>query len=704
MKNEGFTLVELLAVILILAFIAIIAVPIVLNIITEAKIKSLKISTSEYIRAVNTSLINEEVFNNVKDGLYTITDNGKKIVLGDKEIFINYDGRGLKSGLLLIENSKVKRVLKGLIDDYYARVTDEDIEILKNLNESTLVDGLTFNANIKTLVGDELGDKTYFRDVVDTKVKKIIFLQDSVLPESLTKEDLENFKHIKVSTDKSEYETNAYYDEVNQAIYVYSDGYISCPTDLRWIFSNFQGIEEIELNLIDTSKVTNMISMFQDCNLLKDINLIGINTSNVTDFGSMFRGCSGLTELDLSNFNTNSARSIGGMFSNCSSLEELNLSNFNTTQVTNMGGAWDTGVFSGCTNLKKIILGEKFDTSKATDMHRMFESCTNLKEIKGLENFDTHLVTNMYNMFYGCNSLTNLDLSKWNTSKVLSMEAMFRNCINLKEIKGIENFSTSEVTRMDSMFYNCSSLTKLDVSHFDTSRVENMSSMFEGCSSLTILDTSSFDTSSVKNMWAMFRNCSSLKEIKGIENFNTSKVENMCGMFNSCSSLEYLDLSKWDTRNVTGINHFNTGGSIFQNCTNLKSIKFGENCTFEKVIYMTSMFNGCTNLSEIVGLEYFNTSIAIEMGGMFYNCSSLTKLDVSHFDTSKVTFMRNMFSNCTSLTELDLRSFDTHSATDYGMFWGCTNLSVVKVTTGKWNLPDSLLSGTKAKEYTYFDL
>ena len=67
MKNEGFTLVELLAVLLILAFIAIIAVPQILNLIEQSKIRSLKLSTESYIRAVNTSLINEEVFNNVND-------------------------------------------------------------------------------------------------------------------------------------------------------------------------------------------------------------------------------------------------------------------------------------------------------------------------------------------------------------------------------------------------------------------------------------------------------------------------------------------------------------------------------------------------------------------------------------------------------------------------------------------------------------
>ena len=59
--KKGFTLVELLAVITILAIIAIIATPTVLNIIEESKIESLKVSTSEYIKAVNVSIMNEQI-------------------------------------------------------------------------------------------------------------------------------------------------------------------------------------------------------------------------------------------------------------------------------------------------------------------------------------------------------------------------------------------------------------------------------------------------------------------------------------------------------------------------------------------------------------------------------------------------------------------------------------------------------------------
>ncbi len=546
MKNEGFTLVELLAVLLILAFIALIAVPQILNLIEDSKIRSLKLSTESYIRAVNTSLINEEVFNNVKDGLYTITDDGKKIVLGDKEIYIASEGHRLKSGLLLIEDSKVKRVLKGMIDDYYARVNGEEITILKNLNESTLVSGTTFNTKIKQLVGDEgTNGADPNSGTVDTTVKKITFLQDSVLPEGYTKEQLQLLKSTDLSS-KNDESIKGYYDDKTGVIYVYSDGYISCPTNLKYFFESFQGVEEIELNLIDTSKVTNMGAMFRTCNSLKNINLFGLDTSKVTDMSEIFRGCNSLEEVDLSDISTKSLNNIGGqygssMFNGCINLKEIKFGkNFDTSRVDSM-----IMMFNGCSSLEKLDLS-MFDTSNVTSMASMFQGCTKLKKIKGLENFDTRNVTDMgiawsAGMFGNCSSLEELDLRSFNTSQVKIMAMMFRDCSNLKEIKGLEKFDTSNVT---SMFY-----------------------MFAGCKNLMSLDLSNFKTSSVTSMERMFMGCTNLEEIMFGEDCTFEKVSEFNQMFQSCTSLTKLDLSSFNISNAT------TLGNMFSGCTNLNVIK-----------------------------------------------------------------------------------------------------------------------------------
>ena len=64
----------------------------------------------------------------------------------------------------------------------------------------------------------------------------------------------------------------------------------------------------------------------------------GFDTSKITDLGSMFSSCSSLQSLDLSNFDSSKVISMEYMFYSCKSLQSLDLSNFNTSNVTNMNG------------------------------------------------------------------------------------------------------------------------------------------------------------------------------------------------------------------------------------------------------------------------------------------------------------------------------------------------------------------------------
>jgi surface protein len=89
--------------------------------------------------------------------------------------------------------------------------------------------------------------------------------------------------------------------------------------------------------------------------------------------------------------------------------------------------------------------------------------------------------------------------------------------------------------------------------------------MFDGCSSLTSLDLSLFDTSNVTDMSYMFRYCSLLTSLD-LSSFNTSNVINMSSMFGYCRKLVSLDLSSFDISKVTVI------GSIFYYCDSLTNL------------------------------------------------------------------------------------------------------------------------------------
>ena len=86
------------------------------------------------------------------------------------------------------------------------------------------------------------------------------------------------------------------------------------------------------------------------------------------------------------------------------------------------------------------------------------------------------------------------------------------------------------------MFSDCNSLTNLDVSKWDTSNVTGMNGMFGNCYKLTSLDVSNWNTSNVTNMSWMFRDCNSLTTIKGV--IDMKSCTSLDNMFYKCSKLK----------------------------------------------------------------------------------------------------------------------------------------------------------------------
>ena len=74
MKKNGFTLVELLAIIIILGIIAIITVPVILDIIDKSKEGAIKDSAYGYVDAVNKLYFSGSLHgrDGVSDGYYTV--------------------------------------------------------------------------------------------------------------------------------------------------------------------------------------------------------------------------------------------------------------------------------------------------------------------------------------------------------------------------------------------------------------------------------------------------------------------------------------------------------------------------------------------------------------------------------------------------------------------------------------------------------
>ena len=172
------------------------------------------------------------------------------------------------------------------------------------------------------------------------------------------------------------------------------------PTSTYCWFYHCSNIQKINnFKNLNTSEVTDMSGMFDECNALQSLDLTGFNTANVTDMGGMFSRCIVLKSLDLSNFNTANVTNMFNMFYGCEALESLDLTNFNTANVIEM-----TGMFAFCKTLKSLDL-TSFNTANVIGMTDMFRRCYELTTIYNNWDWKDHKVARSDEMFIYCKKL-----------------------------------------------------------------------------------------------------------------------------------------------------------------------------------------------------------------------------------------------------------------------------------------------------------
>ena len=138
---------------------------------------------------------------------------------------------------------------------------------------------------------------------------------------------------------------------------------------LENLFSGISNIIKVDFSEFDSSKVTNMKNLFQNCISLKLINFSNkFITSNVIDMSGAFSGCTSLKYLDLSKLDTTNTQYMQSMFQDCNSLTLLNIPNFIESKVENINN-----IFQGCSKLEYLnIYNSNF--SSINNINRIFNS------------------------------------------------------------------------------------------------------------------------------------------------------------------------------------------------------------------------------------------------------------------------------------------------------------------------------------------
>ena len=241
---------------------------------------------------------------------------------------------------------------------------------------------------------------------------------------------------------------------------------------------------------------------------------------------------------------------------------------------------------------------------------------------------------------------------------------------------------------MDSMFNGCSALKSLDLTNFNTAKVVNMYMMFNGCSALTTIYASDkFDTDNVKYGLDMFTGCKSLKDYSDSKTDHTYANYGTIGYFtpvfdyaefdNATGTLTFRrSLSKPAGAYDLNVESNNPGWDAQR--ANIKKVVFDASFANARPTSCCWWFGNCFYLTEIEGIENLNTQNVTDMRDMFTCCYALTSLDVSNFNTQNVEDMTDMFLGCEKLSLLDLSNFNTERVESMSsMFSGCSTLQTI---------------------------
>ena len=674
MKNKkGFTLVELIGVVILIGLIALIAIPSVDYVIKKTK-------DNAYDRTKDT--LKDGLRNWVTDNKELIYEDGEEIIVTLSDLkeqgYIEYDIKNPKTSICLANTMqfKITRVKDNEKDTYEYEFIDGELvdgalkdceavsktpsiyllgdnpQKIEVTNDSTLTyDSLdpgataksstgedmsssivkTNNINLKVLSKDYHAKYTVIENGISKTVTRKVYVVDTTAPELNVPADLE----IQIGETLNLMEGVTATDNSGVAPTIKTSGTI-----------NFNKEGEYKVIYIATDKSGNstqkerIIKVFRPYYVMKhwiNLNVVpSVRTEYHSDaYSSKIITIDFIDKIDIP--------------ADAEASWDLSESKTGTIMGWLEESTSNPGYFH-------LYIGSNGIIRANSNARYTFYNLPSVYEIN-FDNFDTQGVTDMYEMFGGCTQLSSIDISSFDTSSVQNMSRLFKNNKNLTEIE-FGDIDTSNVIDMDSMFEGCTQLIDLDLSNFDTGNVIDMNSMFQYAKNLINLNLSSFDTKNVQDMNSMFYDTQALESLN-LSSFNTEKVTNMSYMFYGTAD-KNLNLSSFDTSKVQNM-------SAMFSMSDLTSIDLS-NFVTNRVTDMSFMFRG-SNIEELV-LTNFDTSLVQNMTWMFGDMDYLTNLNISSFNTSEVTNMSHMFYNMELLEELNVSNFNTGKVTNMSTMFG----------------------------------
>ena len=368
-KRKAFTLVELLAVIVILAVILVIAIPQIITVIKSARLSSIKDSAMLIAEQAEKDYLSQQVLN--KDYNSTSIPCSDVAKLND-----DYDS----CKITYINNGIAMIKLKGKDGGKFSGIT------CKGTKDNITCEKYEHPVNECISSGELVNNKEY----VNGQYKYTYSSSNDGWSMILVDKDSTNPVTTKMCTS--------------------IDG--KPIVLMNSLFANSK-TTSIDLSSFDTSNVTQMYCMFCDVNV-PDLDLSNLDMSSVSGTGGLFQNVTTNT-IDLSGVNFGNATGLGGMFNNTNA-SLLDLSNAKFDSATSLGGAF------GGSNVDTLDLSNA-SFSSANGVAGMFSNVT--INLINLSNSNFSNTTSLIGMFSG--NIGTIDFSNMRLGNISSSSSMFSN-------------------------------------------------------------------------------------------------------------------------------------------------------------------------------------------------------------------------------------------------------------------------------------
>jgi surface protein len=369
--------------------------------------------------------------------------------------------------------------------------------------------------------------------------------------------------------------------------------------------------------------------------------------------------------------------SVFGVIVNCSICNVLaaEIETYTATYDTNVAGTFGNGIIQNMVVYEvpaqaiEAVVSDNCEESKPTNLADRFVGLhTTMGYAEGNELDSTTLASNV-GIYDKYNAMTQLYSGTCGTCSWIIYEDGLLRIYPTNGESGTLASNTNNSSQFWPWYSHNNYITSVIIED-GVSGGTSLHKMFNSCKALTSVDLSGFNTTNVTDMSYMFYYCESLTSVD-LSSWDTNNTITISDMFSLCSSLTDIDLSGWNTANVKNMS------SVFYSCKSLISLNIsGWNTS--NVDDMSYMFSGCCKLtSEEMqrAIANIDTGNVAAMNNLFDSCEALTSLDLSSCNTSNATDMSYMLYGCELLNSLNISGWDTRNVNNMSkMFSHCYKL------------------------------